>query len=583
MPINLGQAIANAENVDAELVSQQMELMNTIGTEMAAINADKKAIAMGGQLVSPEMVRLQNVERLQTEARKRGLAAAAGFNSDLSADIQAILLNDLRENALKTRVTAAKLEKDKSVSLFEDPGLAILNAFTIPWDEQELQGLSSQREQLNSSLHNITAGVTNAAAAAHAIEAKITEASALEEQNLIAGELERQKKLGNIEVLKHNLDGVKLAMESKGRTFQRLVAYDEWQNREENRAFLRMQRQEAIEISREKDKQIADERAARQRMMELANLALAEAEKPQFRTPEELFSKLLTAKDKQLLESLVDKGRILEDQTLRHTYRHGETVQETVAHWDSVGFNPQATDKKTLVGIVRQAAADAAAAQKEGRAVAAEKLVQDKITELEYVKKDDGTNPLRAITFGTMLNQAEVQSQRAFPILKEMVTEGNAELSAHPSIVFPVLANAVIEKKISHDDAARLMNAMYKASATVVNADTKLSALTGMKQTRFIADIEGMPAGFAANIGAEIPGIATGLQGAIAGTVLARVGLTEAKQQGKKIDFTNFNQVRNLLVNYEAAKVGHKFNIESKRPGGETGIYGAPLIIRGNE
>jgi len=566
MAANFGAQIQGAEKVDAELVKQQMDLMSIIGTKMAAAEQQRESIALGGQLVSPESVRLQNAEALKTEARIQGLAAKAGYSSDLSADIQAIMLSDLHQSALKVRETTAKLERDKSVSLFEDPGLAILNAFTIPWDEQQLAGETQRRDQLAKSLNDITAGVTNAAASARAVQAKVTEASAMEEQRLVESELARQRKLGEINVLKHNIDGVTLAMQANGNRFKYAQAYNQWQNQEENNRAIREERQARIAAKKKEESDIKDMETAQALWFEYANKALAEAGRTGFRDVNEFKLKLkfATAKEKQQIEALVDNGRVIADPTTKHLHRWGGTPQETMQYIQDNSIQPQTNDQREIFRLVTKAAADAADNKKDpksGRPYAANELVKQGLEKLEVVAKGDDNNPLRAIAFETMLNQAEVQRQRAYPVLQKLVNEGNRKMSAHPAIVMPML----VAEGVSPDDAANLMNAMYGASALVNNADHKISTLTGYVQSRFIASIE-PPEGN--NLGTVAAGSGTVAAAAlvapfnplIGGGILAAgtIGTTylqgEAAREFKDRNFMDFNETRNLYVRYLSVK-----------------------------
>ena len=194
MALNLGQEIKAINSTEMELYAQQQALYEQMGKSLSDAQASQQSVAIGGRLVSPESVRLDNAKQLQAAAAVNGIAAAAGYSPETSVDIRAILLGDMRDNAMRMREVSDQLAADKSVSLFDDPLQAIINGFTIPWDEQKLQGMAVKQTSLNTSLTDITSGVTNAAASSKAIAAMVTKEQAAEELRLVEDSLAGERK-----------------------------------------------------------------------------------------------------------------------------------------------------------------------------------------------------------------------------------------------------------------------------------------------------------------------------------------------------------------------------------------------------
>ena len=72
-----------------------------------------------------------------------------------SENLMVMLGQDIRQQTMQSRELSAKIAQDSAVSLFDDPLTAIANAFTLPWDQQALEGVNTQIAATQKAMTNL--------------------------------------------------------------------------------------------------------------------------------------------------------------------------------------------------------------------------------------------------------------------------------------------------------------------------------------------------------------------------------------------------------------------------------------------
>jgi len=193
------------------------------------------------------------------------------------------------------------------------------------------------------------------------------------------------------------------------------------------------------------------------------------------------------------MDDLVNKGMLLTEPKAAPFFRHGDTVYETLDYWTKNGKTGRTPDENAIMQIVRDAGAEGEKAGKPGqpqtKAKAAQDFVKQSLENLEKVKVGDDSNPLRPPTLGTMASSAIGQNPIFRSIIAPQITDGNKDVTAHPTIVFPMISKAVSEGKVNPTVAAKFMADFYGRAAKINTENLKLSTMTGYSQTKVIADI----------------------------------------------------------------------------------------------
>lgn len=509
-------AIAASKDSVTANAAKAKELYGAIGTLYSEIAADTKTIA--GTTETPESILARDTGQLAMEHQVQKLSVEAGFNQDMAIDIRAIMLRDIRDTGLAVRDATQRLQEQKSVSLFDDPLEAIVNAFVIPWTEQELDGYQKRQAAAKKTLDDITGGVTNSATAEKAIQSSVTAASIANRYDALQGMLRNQQRKIGVESLQNNVQAVDFAMRADHYQTDLSFKLNQWMNEERNFNMLKQQR----DIALGQHKLLLDEKkdriAADKEFLGYVNTALTKNILPTIASVDEMNRRRQTAEGKRLFDDLYDKGRILADPRFSKTYRDGDTIEERVKFWKSTGKQARTPDEAAFAGIVMDAynKSQSKEAKINGVEVSAEKYLDAQFNEkFGVIKKDDLINPNRAQTFVTMADRARLTTDQNFKrifaaVILPNITDANKSISAHPELVGPMITKAVADGKIKPNDAAMFLADFYKASTNIATVNSKVFEYTGRNFTNFVteAPVSMSATQMALGVGVGIAGVA---------------------------------------------------------------------------
>ena len=495
--IELSKANTTAQAANAQT------MYGAIGEMLSGMMEDSNTL--GNSTDTPLTVRSRALEQYNAELQNNNIAVEAGFNQDMAIDIRAIMLRDIRNSIDSREAASKKLAEDKAVSLFDDPLLAVMNAFTIPWTEQEVEGWNKKIVDKKHDLETINSGVTASAQAQNAIKKTLTLDAINDQTKALEGMVANQKRKLSVDLLNSNLAGIKFAMDADHKQLTMAAELNKYLNDERNYSLhlksvnAQMEQRDWALEERMNEKKAFTDRLA------FVNLALTRSGVPTISTIYDLKSKMQTTEGKKLIDDLTDKGRVLADPRYAATYTHGDpgNVASYVKFWRDTGTVVSDADKplSNLMLESYQKAQSKEAKVKGVEATAEQYLNHEFNARFEVVKKDDGVNPNRAQTFTTMADRAARTRDPAFrkvfdAAIAPNISDSNKAVSAHPELVGPMVASAVEKGLVSPNDGAMFLADFYKASTQLATENSKVRELTGKAFTRFAAEVDtGIPIG----------------------------------------------------------------------------------------
>lgn len=564
-------AIALSSDKTTANAAKAQENYKSISELMVQMQADSKTI--GNTIDTPETVLARNLGQLETEQQSQKLAVEAGFNPDMSIDIRAIMLRDIRDTGLKMRDATQRLQDQKAVSLFDDPIEAVVNAFVIPWTEQEISGYQEQQAAARKTLDDITSGVTNSATAQKAIQSSVTTESIRGQYDALQGMIRNKQRAIGIDVLQNNTESIKFSMQADHTQLENVLALNRWMNEERNYAMLKAQKDIMLSDHKLRLQERTDRIAADKEFLGYVNTALTKNNLPVIASVDEMNRRRQTAQGKALFDDLYDKGRVLTDPRFNAAYTDGDTVAERVKFWQVTNkpvTNPDEREFAKLNIDAYNKSQSKEAKNSKGELVTAEEYFNTKFNEkFGIIKKDDDTNPNRAQTFETMANRANLTTDQNFKrifaaVVAPNISTANKSVAAHPDLVAPMVVKAVENKVISPNDAAVFLADFYTASANIASVSAKTFEWNKRNFTNFKTEV---PVGVSAATAGVITGLTAASTLAIASGVGVPAGITglvvaggygamdAIRDRNMEIEWTDPNQVGNYIVRQVSAGI----------------------------
>lgn len=508
--IELSKANTTAQAANAQT------MYGAIGEMLSGMMEDSNTL--GNSTDTPMTVRSRALEQYNAELQNNNIAIEAGFNQDMAIDIRAIMLRDIRDTGLQMRAVSNKLAEDKAVSLFDDPVLAVMNAFTIPWTEQELEGLASTQANRKKTLDDITSGVTASAQAQNAIKKTLTLDAINDQTKALEGMVANQKRKLSIDLLGNNLQGIKFAMDADHKQLTIASELNKYLNDERNYSLhlkqvnAQLEQRDWVKEERENEKKAFEDR------LKFVNLALAKNGAPQISSIYDLKSKMMTADGKKLVDDLTDKGRLLADGRMSALYTDGDpgNVASYVRFQQGINKVPKTRDQEEFRSLMIIAYNNGQAHKKDGVELTAEKYLADQFADkYSVIKQGDDTNPNRAQTFTTMAERAARTTDPKFrqvfaAAIAPNISDANKSVSAHPALVGPMVAKAVAEGKVSPNDGAMFLADFYTASTQIASEASGVREWTGKSFTKFTAKVDA-----GQSLGATLGGVGTIVGGTV--------------------------------------------------------------------
>lgn len=482
---------------------QQLFYMQGQNAASAANLTPDTTMAFRGREETADSAAVRLQSELESQQKVQTLKNTLNFD-----DLSISLADETRNLIAEGRQTAADIAEKKSVSLFDDPLQALANAFTLPWDEQKLEGINDRFKQVKASQAEINQQVQTYSETTNKTAEALTAASV---QSLTAGiAANQQVKLleATNKALALDAQGIQAtaqmsasALQMRGQAYNILAT-------EEQRAWMREQREAELE-RRETERQDKEKR----KNLIAEDIAFVKdsmvKDTGKVTMTDDQILNLLTRNHPTIVE-MRDRGVIA---SMQGKAAYGESPDQVVAYIRNTGAAPQTEGQMRLLELNEQALL--LTKDEKDKVVRADKAKDVVRAQVEKWENDVGAgnknNPLTLPVYGHFKNQQAIVNNPAYQYIKDL-TEGEAT-SAVPldgQVVYDRLVSALSQKKISPKDAELMLSSIGEISRADNASVNKVYEYTGLTQTKAVVMVK--------------PGSALGDLAITAGPMMAAVG-----------------------------------------------------------
>lgn len=558
MSINAHQ-IAGQLQAEAEKSMQQKEAVQQLYYMMGqnAASAANQTEDATMQIRGREETSESAAVRLQSELESQQKIQHA--KSTLDFDVLAIdLMQENRQLIQQRRQVSADLAEKKSVSLFENPFEALANAFTIPWDEQELQGIDTQLKGNLEAQNSINSNIQTYAETTNKTAEALTDASVLSLTKGIAANQQIRLAEAHNKALLTDAQGIEATMRATSNALGlRTQAYNILAT-EEQRNWMREQR--TAELARMEEAR-ADKTKRKELLLQDVEMVKEEiirtTGKPSNLRDDEILSML--ERDNPIVKTMRDRTAV---RRIQGDVTFGEGPEERLNYINATGALPKTSGQEALYEANRMALGSPAVTEqksKEGKAAAAQAAVKQQFIKWEEnVGSGDKKNPLSLPAYSAFKTAQSITTNPAYSVVKDLVEgESTTAVPLDPQIVFDRLVTGLGKGLVRPADAERMMVDIAAVSRDVNMSVHKIYDYTGLHQTVAGVSLKVMrPMG---NLGYDI--VAT-------------------KYGNQKINMLDPVQVRLALSKGVAFSLGGKLNLSGERAEGSEDFY-PPLTMLG--
>lgn len=558
----------------AEQQSQMQGLLDTItaaSKEMADAASKPQFIPGAGGETAASLIQKRQGE-LQAQQMTQKVAAATDWEN-----LSVILGQDIASLAHQQRQLTTKIMQDSAVSLWDDPITAIANAFTLPWDQQALDGIDTKLKTTTAMLNAAHGHVQQSAKSADAIATKITDAS-LADVATAAESLQIQTAAkARLEAAKTGADVLNTAMQMDTRQLDLYLKNRQMQQQDEQMELARKRESRQMQILDIQLKEIKDKELAEKEHLKFVNDALV----AEGRNPIDVKTfKVYKQSSAKLLEDLTAQGMKL---AINGTagYSHGSTIEDRFKWQNTIGWkpDPRIPQQETIM-LMQNAAVKAAAEATTNKSmipVNANQLFAKNFKEAQDDIREG--SPFMAPSFSVIGSSRVGQHPIWQKYIAPTLDQNTSKNPVTPQFIANAVSQAVANRELPVSDAAQFASDVFKQAVAINNTAIEMKKIAGMEQTKYGAKVKvGMAVG--TKTAADIAGatgaalIASGA-GALPGSALMGIGVgTYAlASTSMSIDATDRAQWNAVIARTVASKLGLALNTGGTYPAGSNAFY----------
>jgi hypothetical protein len=504
MALNLGELFQDFSSQFSLLTQQQDEALKNVQqlqTEAGAVAA-RGTDARGYTALQ---VQTEGLAKLEAQSYIQDYLGNLDYRAQMGE-----LAKAHRAVSAQELVLRSKLSEESSVSIFDDPLQAVVNAFTIPWTKQALGAKAGEAKSIADTMDEMNRLATDTARATLATTNTVTAASVKDAVDATAANIERLQLEANTKAAVTNAERVAKVMTS---TKEQLSVQLQVESIAEQRKARELQSQ-ALQFQLDK---IKDERSAAKFDLALINKGAKDLGGQEW--SEEVYANRKGVGD-PAIAFLRERGwQLLFGGANQGQLPLGKDVIDTEEKQARFGFtDPEREDTQRILKIRDESKAKILTAHKDdpkkARAFMQAQFEAD-LAERETWKPGDDSNPLRPAAWKLV---AENQFVKADPLWQKYVaptiTRDNELKTMNPQELARILVRAAKTDGVS-------LSAINIATSTVLNNNANQVEFytSGWKQTRLLIPTDRM-ARIQPTIGL-IPGI--GVIGVAAGSITQAV------------------------------------------------------------
>lgn len=485
MPMNI-PGMMSPQQAALQQTQNQLQVESLLDTITAESQKLLEAETTGPQILpgtggkTKAMIMQEQQANLIAQSQVREVAAAADWEN-MSVQFGQELATTMQQK----RDITAKIAKDASVSFWDDPLTAIANAFTLPWDEQNLSALEQREATLKKTMDNAHNHVQQSAVTADKIKESITKETLADQAAALANLQNQMAIAAKMKAARTGIDSVKEIMQMNEQQVNLYTKEVQLRNSEEQMAMARRREDRQLQIF---DKQLAemkDREEADKTYLGFINAALENEGKKPLNIKDFKYYKQTSA---QYLDTLAKHGmKIATSPDGRVTA--GNTIDDRINYLNVIDWKP-ATPQQEAVMLMQGEAKNLVPptiTDKKEKADEANKLFA-KDFENKQVNIREGSI-FAAPSLGIFAQSKLAQNPLWQKYIAPTITAENENTPVTPEFIRRTIAKAMFEedptRRVSSTEASEFAAAIFSQAMHINNQVHDFKKLAGREQTRY--------------------------------------------------------------------------------------------------
>ena len=425
------------------------------------------------------MIMQEEQAKLQAQNQARAVASAADWENMAVQQGQ-----ELRSTMQQKQQVTEKIVQDSSVSFWDDPLTALMNEFTLPWDQQKLSAIEQREQTLKLTMDNAHNHVQQSAKTADVIKESITAGTLAEQAAALAGyqkQMDAAARINYAEVGIKNLDKVRAMNNDASNLYLKEV---QLRNGEEQMAMARSREDRQMQLLDKQLAEVKDKEEVDSTYLGYINRALQAEGKTPLDIKKFKYYKQTSA---EMLDTLARQGMSL---TINgpDSYTYGATIQDRIKVMNTIGFQPKTKQQENIV-VEQVESYDAYA--KANPQITDKKLIVEGANKLFAANFRKGQNnikegsPFAAPAFSVYATTSIAQNPVWQKYVAPTLTETSANNPVTPEFILSVVKQASLDKEIGAAAAAEFGSQVFKRAVALNNEVHQFKKITGLRQDTY--------------------------------------------------------------------------------------------------
>lgn len=425
---------------------------------------------------TPGMLMQEQQAKLEAQNTVQKIAAATDWEN-----LAVTLGQDIAALAHKQRAVTDKIVKDSSVSFFDDPLTALANAFTLPWDEQALDGINTKLETTAKMANAAHMHVQQSASTADKIKSDVTAATLAEQATALENWQTSVATQARMDAAKTGAWAVQQSLAMDKDALNIYMHEVQLRNSEEQMAMARARESRQLEIFDRQLNEIKDkEQSESERLRFINNALIADGKNPLDIKRFNLYKQTSA----EMLDALTRKGMELEVSGVGN-YTYGARIEDRFKHVELMGITPKTEQQRTVFmmqadsfGKVPPQITD-----KNQKSTEANKIFNTEFRESQ--KNIAEGSPFAAPAFEVYAGSRVAKHPIWQKYIAPTLTPESAKVNVTPEFIRETLSKAVMDKTVTSSQAAEFAQSVFAEAVHMNNTVHNFKKIAGMEQERF--------------------------------------------------------------------------------------------------
>lgn len=425
---------------------------------------------------TPGMLMQEQQAKLEAQNTVQKIAAATDWEN-----LAVTLGQDIAALAHQQRAVTDKIVKDSSVSFFDDPLTALANAFTLPWDEQALEGITTKLETTTKMANAAHSHVQQSAVTADRIKTEVTQATLAEQATALENYQASVAAQARLDAAKTGAYAIKESLAMDRDALSIYVQEVQLRNSAEQMAMARNREARQMELMNIQLNELKDKEAAEGERLRFINNALVADGKNPIDIKRFNLYKQTSA---EMLDALTRKGMEIEING-KDKYNYGAKIEDRFQYLTLIGATPKTEQQRTVWMMQNDAFGKVPPniTDKNQRSAEANKIFNKEFVDAQ---KNIGEGspfaaPAYEIYAGTKTAMHPVWQKYVAPTL----TAESAKNPVTPEFIREAISKAVLDKTVTSSEAAAFAKQVFDQALATNNKTHHFNKIAGAEQQFF--------------------------------------------------------------------------------------------------